>query len=278
MATARQKQLTTMHFQRAISACRLPLAFNAEPLKTEAATLAASDWQAHFNNSIYQGNWSAAALRAVPGSHNAIYSDPNAETWADTELLGRCPHLQAALNQFACPLLSARLLRLAPGAVIHEHRDHGLGLDVGEVRIHLVIATNPDVECRIDGNVYQWAAGECWYADFSLPHFFANRGDTERVHLVLDCKVNDWLLALLATAEQATPNAPSLPPLTVTWLHQQVQDNPELHRQLFAINTSDTFIAALANVAERSGHRLDEPELRQIMRQNHRAWIERNLP
>lgn len=267
-----------MPAQTPTSACRLPLAFDAAQLQADVATLAPTDWQAHFNNSIYQGDWSAAALRAVPGSHNAIYSDPNAETWADTELLEHCPHLQAALSQFACPLLSARLLRLAPSAVINEHRDHGLGLDVGEVRIHLVISTNPDVECRIDGESYRWAAGECWYADFSLPHFFANRGDTERVHLVLDCKVNDWLLALLATAGQATPNAPSLPPLTVTWLHRQVQDNPELHRQLFAINSSDAFIAALARVAESSGHTLDEPALRQMMRQNHRAWIERNLP
>ncbi|MDD5271937.1 MAG: aspartyl/asparaginyl beta-hydroxylase domain-containing protein [Methylovulum sp.] len=278
MATTRQKKLKTMHFQRALSACRLPLPFNAEQLQTEAANLAASDWQAHFNNAIYQGDWSAAALRAVPDSHNAIYSDPNADNWMDTQLLERCPHLQATLNQFACPLLSARLLRLAPGAVINEHRDHGLALDVAEVRIHLGIATNTYVEPRIDGNSYQWVEGECWYADFSLPHFFANRGDTERIHLVLDCKVNDWLLALLTTAEQATPNAPTLPPLTVAWLHQHIQSDAQLHRQLFAINTKDDFIATLASVAERSGHNLDEPELKQMMRQNHRAWIERNLP
>ena len=34
--------------------------------------------------------------------------------------------------------------------------------------------------------------GECWYADFNLPHYVSNYGDTGRIHLVIDCLRNDW--------------------------------------------------------------------------------------
>jgi len=263
-----------------VTARRLPLSFDVGELQADLAAVAEADWQAHFNRAVYEGDWSAAALRAVPGGHNAIYSDPSAEQWADTELLARCPHFQAALAQFACPLLSARLLRLTPGAVIKEHRDYGLGLDAGEVRLHLVVATNPDVECRIDGVSYYWAAGECWYADFGLPHYFANRGDTERVHLVLDCRVNDWLLKLLADGEEGEASVVSRAslPTSVAWLFEQAQNDPELCGQWFAITHPDEFVAALSRFADNAGRTLDANELREIMRQNHRGWIERHLP
>jgi Aspartyl/Asparaginyl beta-hydroxylase. len=186
------------------TALRLPFKFDPARLKDDLAFINTADWQAHFNNSIYQGDWSGVALRAVPGSHLAIYSDPAADTWADTPLLGQCPTFREVLNSFNCPLLSVRLLRLGPGAVIKEHRDPMLGLNYGEVRIHVVVSTNPNVECRLQGRPYHWAAGECWYADFSCAHSFANRGDTERVHMVLDCKVNDWLRTLLEQQGEAS--------------------------------------------------------------------------
>jgi hypothetical protein len=194
------------------TARRLPFRFDPEQLHADLARVSAEAWQAHFNSAIYEGDWSGVPLRAAPGSHLPIYSDPAAKDWADTPLLESCPHFREALARFACPLLSVRLLRLAPGAAIREHRDYGLGLDCGEVRLHVVVATNPEVECRIDGRSYHWAEGECWYADFGRPHSFANRGETVRVHMVLDCRVNEWLLRLLES-----PSGPS-PKDSLEWL------------------------------------------------------------
>jgi hypothetical protein len=34
--------------------------------------------------------------------------------------------------------------------------------------------------------------GECWYANFSLPHSVRNDGATDRVHLVVDGLRNPW--------------------------------------------------------------------------------------
>jgi hypothetical protein len=36
--------------------------------------------------------------------------------------------------------------------------------------------------------------GECWYLNFNLPHRVKNSGTADRIHLVIDCVVNDWLL------------------------------------------------------------------------------------
>jgi len=199
------------------TALRLPFQFDPARLEEDLARINSADWQAHFNNSIYRGDWSGVALRAAPGGHMALYSDPAADTWADTALLEQCPAFKEVLESFACPLTSVRLLRLGPGAIIEEHRDPMLGVDYGEVRIHVVIATNPNVECRLQGRPYHWAAGECWYADFSCTHSFLNRGDTERVHMVLDCKVNDWLRGVLTQLGEASlPRMPLIRPAPLT--------------------------------------------------------------
>lgn len=189
---------------KTLSAVRLPLAFDAAALKQDLARIGTELWSPHFNRAIFEGDWSGVALRAVPGGHLPIYSDPSrTDDWADTPLLADCPGLRAALERFACPLLSVRLLRLAPGGRIKPHRDFALGLDYGEVRLHVVIATNPQVEVCIDGNLYQWAEGECWYGDFGRFHSMANGGGEDRIHLVLDCRVNDWLRRLIAGAAEA---------------------------------------------------------------------------
>ena len=35
--------------------------------------------------------------------------------------------------------------------------------------------------------------GECWYCNFDIQHEVYNRGKETRVHLIIDCIVNDWL-------------------------------------------------------------------------------------
>jgi hypothetical protein len=259
---------------------RLPLHFDPLKLQADLVQVAAEDWQAHFNRAVYEGDWSGAPLRAVPGSHMPLYSDPTAQDgWADTPLLECCAYFREVLARFACPLLSVRLLRLAPGALIKEHRDYGLGLDCGEVRLHVVVSTNPGVECRIDGQDYHWAEGECWYADFGRPHSFANRGATERVHLVLDCRVNDWLLDLLTHSPTLSDNDTMntvVSPLDL--VRQKVHDDPALQARLFEIHDAGEFIAAVSRLAAEFGQPIGEETLRLAMQQGRRDWIERDLP
>lgn len=176
---------------------RLPLDFDAARLQADLARVPDADWVAHFNQRAYVGDWSVLPLRAVPGSPIPIFSLPGETRQEDTPLLADCAYFRQVVRSFQCPLASVRLLRLGAGAEIKEHCDPNLGLEYDEVRIHVVVATNPQVEYRIDGISGHWAAGECWYGNFSLPHSFANRGETDRFHIVLDCHLNDWLRGML---------------------------------------------------------------------------------
>ena len=42
--------------------------------------------------------------------------------------------------------------------------------------------------------------GEAWYLNLNLRHSVVNSGPTPRVHLVIDCVVDDWLDAALRQA------------------------------------------------------------------------------
>jgi quercetin dioxygenase-like cupin family protein len=59
------------------------------------------------------------------------------------------------------------------------------------------------VEFLLQGRRIEMREGEAWYLDLNLPHAVANRGRTDRIHLVVDCVVNDWVRALLEQGEAA---------------------------------------------------------------------------
>jgi hypothetical protein len=85
--------------------------------------------------------------------------------------------------------------------LIKEHTDHKLGFEDGEVRVHIPVVTNPDVEFVLNNVRVDMKEGECWYHNFNLPHHIANRGQSDRIHLVVDCVVNDWLREVLIAAD-----------------------------------------------------------------------------
>jgi hypothetical protein len=184
-----------------LSRVRLPMTFDPRPLLADVERLDLAEWVPHFNTAYYEGDWSGVALRSVGGRPTQLYPDPAAsEPYADTPTLARCPSLRDAIERFECELLSARLLRLGAGASIREHRDHKLGYEDGEIRVHVPLSTSPGVEFLHDGERVEMLPGQAWYLDLNLPHAVANRGASARVHLVIDCVINPWLDRLLAAA------------------------------------------------------------------------------
>lgn len=133
------------------------------------------------------------ALRS-PGGRISLYPDPNArDPYEDTIYLERCPKLRESLPLLRTVVSSVRFLRLGPGARILEHRDYQIGLEYGEVRLHVPLETSPHVEFELDGRRVEMRAGECWYVDVTRQHRVYNGGEATRIHLVVDCAVNDWL-------------------------------------------------------------------------------------
>ena len=185
---------------------RLPLSFDAARLASDLSVLSSAAWIAHFVKQNYDGDWDVLPLRGVAGARHPvqmIYSDPAATEFEDTPMLASCPYFREVLATFACEVQAVRLMRLSPGSVIKEHSDHDLDAAAGMARVHIPITSNPDVAFELNRRRVVMAPGEAWYLRLSDPHRVANRGASERVHLVADLVVNGWLADLLRRSQTA---------------------------------------------------------------------------
>ncbi|MEM7372126.1 MAG: aspartyl/asparaginyl beta-hydroxylase domain-containing protein [Bacteroidota bacterium] len=172
---------------------KLPIQFEEKRLLSELKQILTSKWIPHFNSSIYEGAWTSLSLYARGGDeHNIFAQENNAASLKETPILANCPYIKEVIQRFECPLLSVRLLRLGAGGIINPHRDDRLGYEDGCFRLHIPILTNPEVEFLLNGDRLDMASGECWYTNVNYTHSVANRGTTDRIHLVIDCERNIW--------------------------------------------------------------------------------------
>lgn len=182
-------------------ACRLPIHVDLAALTADVASLPDDGWVPHFNTGVYEGEWSGVAFRSPGGNPERLYPDLTGRLpFDDTPRLAECPGVAAVMGTFACTLAAVRFLRLAPGARILPHRDYDLGFRTGEVRLHIPILTSPDVAFVVAGAALAMKPGEVWYADFDRVHHVYNASRTARVHLVLDCAVDDWMRSQFESA------------------------------------------------------------------------------
>ena len=188
---------------------RLPLAFDPAPLAADLDRFDESEWTAHFVRDNYRGDWSALPFRAPAGETHPkrmIYTGLRDRPYVDTALLDRSPNLRQALGRFECPLRAVRLMRLGPGSQILEHCDPDLDASEGSARLHVPLTSNDGVEFRLNGRPVAMAPGSVWYLRLADPHSAENRGAVDRVHLVIDSEVNEWLLELLRAGISAARN------------------------------------------------------------------------
>jgi hypothetical protein len=165
-------------------------------------------WKEHYNLKNYEGSWSTIQLRSLNGSvennisihHSALQEE---QQYQDTVLLQACPNIQQVIDFFEMEKLSIRLMKLNAGAVIKPHADHDLSFEDGEVRIHIPVITNPEVEFFLEEDKLSMPAGTCWYLNLSLTHRVNNFGTNDRIHLVIDGKVNEWVKYLFNRNDHA---------------------------------------------------------------------------
>ncbi|HTH51628.1 MAG TPA: aspartyl/asparaginyl beta-hydroxylase domain-containing protein [Pyrinomonadaceae bacterium] len=176
-----------------IATLKLPFTFDADALRRDVDAFAADEWSSHFNQGVYEGDWSGVPLRTAGSSPLPLYPDPTSTDWYDTKQMERCEYVPQVLASFECDKEAVRFLRLGPGAEIREHRDFMLNIDDGVARVHVPIVTSEKVAFHLNGEPIAMRPGEAWYLDFNLPHTVKNDGDEYRVHLVIDLIANDWL-------------------------------------------------------------------------------------
>jgi quercetin dioxygenase-like cupin family protein len=178
---------------------RLPFNFDAMKLQEELLLLGNEDWRLHFQKLHYEGDWSAIPLRSVDGdAKNIFVPHHDNPAFKDTILLDKSPYFKLVLASFHCPLKTVRLMKLNAGAVIKEHNDAELNYENGEARFHVPVITHPDVEFYLDNERITMNEGECWYMNFNLPHRITNNSSVDRIHLVIDATVNDWLQGIFS--------------------------------------------------------------------------------
>ena len=179
------------------SSSKLPISFSIDKLQKELIICENDLWTPHFNTNRYQGNWTIVSLRSQSGLVNDITSFPNKE-YKNTDLLDRCPYFKEIMDWFQCEKEAVRLLRLGPRSEIKEHVDNDTSYEDGFFRIHIPIITNPEVFFYVDKKLVPMKMGECWYANFQLPHSVENKSAEPRIHLTIDCIRNDWSDKLFA--------------------------------------------------------------------------------
>ena len=205
---------------------RLPVHVPLKKIQHEVATIK-GQWNPHFNHKHYEGEWTVLSLRSPSGKTDQIIPErTDDKVYADTELMNTCPAIRKLMEGLQCPKMAVRLMNLKAGAFIKEHRDHDLAFEKGEARLHFPVFTNPLVEFFVIGEKVEMKEGDCLYVNVNLPHKVANHGSSDRVHLVVDCEVNNWLKHLFERAEKVE----SLP----------IQSREELQKMIFELRWQNT--------------------------------------
>jgi mannose-6-phosphate isomerase-like protein (cupin superfamily) len=176
--------------------------FDKAQMQEEVHKLGSGLWKPHYNVRQYEGSWTTLPLRSINGSADNTVSIQGSSlqknmAYKDTGLLDNCTYLQSVISFFECEKMSVRLMKMDPGAVIKEHNDYEMSFEDGEARFHIPVITNQGVNFFIRDEKISMKEGECWYLNLSLKHRVNNFGNTSRIHLVVDCKVNDWVKKLL---------------------------------------------------------------------------------
>ena len=177
---------------------KLPIRFDADVLAAEVRGLPPSAWTPHPTGFV--GN---EAVRLVtPAGED---SDEIEGPMAATDSLDRCNYVRQIMEEIGGVWGRSRFMGLAPGREVPSHIDIHYYWRT-HLRIHIPVITNPGVLFTCGGETVHMAAGECWVFDSFLRHDVQNKGDAQRIHLVLDTVGGGLLPELMKAAEDGATN------------------------------------------------------------------------
>jgi len=157
--------------------------FDTSTLAALYRSIDKKEWKPTWENKAYAGNhWMTIPL-IVAGKKSPAF-----ERFSD---LGRI------VEKFKCPIKDMMFYALFPGGDIHPHRDMVGAVGIGGLRFHIPIITNDKVDFKVSGKRVIMNPGELWALDTSFLHKVSNFGSEERVHLVFDVNVNEWVTTIL---------------------------------------------------------------------------------
>ena len=129
------------------------------------------------------------------------YADGSWCDWLDTPALRNSPYLNEIVDFFKdkTTVTLVRLLRLEAGAVVKEHTDPTLGIQIEKsvIRLTIPIMVNDEVTFFLNKTPLGMGLGECWYLRLTDPHSIVNSGGTQRINMSIDMIPNEWVTELL---------------------------------------------------------------------------------
>lgn len=133
----------------------------------------------------YQSTWKAVTFR-LSGRDDQL-------------LMDQYPAMQKVIEYFRCPVRTVAYYRAEPGLRLHAHIDMSGHLGFNRLRFHVPVKTNPRAIMLMGGQrrPFHLGEGQLWALDTSHLHAVENNGDSERVHLMIEVEVNDWVWRLL---------------------------------------------------------------------------------
>ncbi len=171
---------------------KLPFCFDLKMLKDDLNQVKEDEWVSHPNIQAYDGLWKTTALTSPDGDTKNIVAVENID-YKQTPLLKRMKYIKSVIDTFQTKVEAVRFMKLGANSVIKEHCDKGSSFEEGYARLHIPISSNDEVTFILSGENYKMDLGACYYIDANNPHGVVNEGDSDRVHLLIDCHVNDWL-------------------------------------------------------------------------------------
>lgn len=183
---------------------RLPLRFDVTRLRTDVDALDLREFVYYDVLPLTAPAHLVDPSRPPPPTDCDDYADGTWTEWLDTSALNEASYLRSVVETFRAHtrVTLVRLLRLEPGAVVQEHTDPTLGLDVPDsvVRLTVPIVSPEEVCFLLNGRPVPMQPGECWYLRLCDPHAITNGSAVVRINLTIDMEPNAWVRALLADA------------------------------------------------------------------------------
>src|SRR5262249_11699756 len=141
--------------------------------------------------------------------------------------------------------------------------------------------TDADVAFFVDGGRVPMEAGECWYLNVNLPHRVDNRSQTDRIHLVIDCVVDDWLAGYFPP--EAGPRPAERGPTHLLLSQEEglerfravVLEDRALQAGLREPSDRQTFVALVVELGAKHGYLFSPECVSNAMQASQRAWLER---
>ena len=183
---------------------KLPIRFDAGAIEAEVRALPPSAWTPHPTGFV--GN-EAVRLVTPAGEDSDAIEGP----MAATDSLNRCDYVRQIMAEIGGVWGRSRFMGLAPGREVPPHIDIHYYWRT-HLRIHIPVITNPGVLFTCGNETVHMEAGDCWVFDSFQRHDVQNKGDAQRIHLVLDTVGGGILPELLKAAEQGASEARLLRP------------------------------------------------------------------